>query len=190
MHSPKQYSLFHSIWNALKPDSTIPGELLDKTLLDLAEDGHAIRSALQNWHDSFQVWSNCGIHPNEDPRSTIAAIYYHGISIYLSGLYDYRPQFNHINAPSLPFETIQMHVENILSRTEIALGTTDLAGILFFFPLRVSGSRAVISMQKSSILRMLKAISGRNFVVADAFTQDLSALWREKEVVEVQNARI
>ena len=190
IHCLKQFSPVHSIWDVFKPDATYLGELLDKTLLDLAEDGHALRDALRDWYDHFQIWLKCGIHPSDDPRSALAAIYYHGISIYLSGLYDYRPQFNHINAPSLPFETIQMHVDSILSRTEMALRTTNLAGIMFFFPLRVAGARAVSSNQKSSILRMLKAISGRNFVVADAFTQDLSTFWREKEVAEAQNARI
>jgi hypothetical protein len=59
----------------------------------------------------------------------------------------------------------------------MALKTTNLAGILFFFPLRVAGARARSVGQRSIILDLLGHISSRSFVVADAFVSDLKSLW-------------
>jgi uncharacterized membrane protein len=107
-------------------------------------------------------------------------IYYHAISIYLSGIFDYRLQFNDFIPPTLPYEKIQMHVCGILTRTKMALHITKLAGLLFFFPLRVAGARAVAVEHRLLIVEMLKDISRRNFVVADAFVHDLENLWSDK----------
>jgi hypothetical protein len=112
-----------------------------------------------------------------DPRSVLAHTYFHALSIYLSGHYDYRYQFNQLLSASLPPEDIQVHVQEILKHTEMAMKTTRLAGILFFFPLRVAGARAKSSAQRSTILAMLKQIQERGFVVANAFSEDLRALW-------------
>jgi hypothetical protein len=58
--------------------------------------------------------------------------------------------------------------------TEQALRSTSLAGILFFFPLRVAGARSRSSVvNQARILIMLKEVRKRNFVVADAFVEDL-----------------
>ena len=73
---------------------------------------------------------------------------------------------------------IQSHVDGILSTTLEALESTRLAGLLFFFPLRVAGARAVSVEQKANVLGMLKEISRRSFVVADAFVMDLEDNWK------------
>jgi hypothetical protein len=53
---------------------------------------------------------------------------------------------------------------------------------LLFFPLRVAGARAACREETSLILEMLKEISRRGFVVANAFTVDLEELWKGKEI--------
>ncbi len=78
---------------------------------------------------------------------------------------------------SIPPEAIQVHVQNILQTTKLALKTINLAGPVYFFPLRVAGARASSSEQMFSILEMLDRISERSFVVAQAFSEDLRALW-------------
>lgn len=150
------------------------------SLLESAATGLIIRNSLNLWNSGFHTWNKQDPSSSTDPRSTLASIYYHAISIYLSGLFDYRSQFNDILAPTLSFETIQIHVSAILSETTNALRTTNLAGLLFFFPLRVAGARAVSSEHKNLILGMLKEISKRSFVVADAFVSDLENLWRRR----------
>jgi hypothetical protein len=113
----------------------------------------------------------------QDSWTILAETYYNAISIYLSGIFDYRPQFDQITSPTLSSSQIQIHADSILSKTEHALRTTRLVGILFFFPLRVAGARAKTLKQRSAILGMLGDISKRSFVVADAFIVDLHTVW-------------
>lgn len=162
------------IWSAIDPAQS----LLDPiALLELASKGILLRSSIKEWYTTFQTQIERNPLLAQNPSTILAEIYYHAISIYLSGLFDYRPQFNQVPSPALPFGTIQSHGNCILSKTERALRTTRLAGIWFFFPLRVAGARAQSAQQKSSILIMLKEISARSFIVADAFFMDLNTLW-------------
>lgn len=162
------------VWTVVDPAEA---EADPTMLFDLAAKGFAIRSSIEKWYITFQDQIESNTLLAQDPFTILAEIYYHAISIYLSGLFDYRPQFNQVVTPALPIGTIQSHGNCILSKTERALRTTQLAGIFFFFPLRVAGARAQSARQRSSILIMLKEISARSFVVADAFVSDLNTLW-------------
>jgi len=168
-----------SMAGLLNPGST-RDQISEEALLHLASEGIDLRNALFRWSETFAAWRNLDSTHEEDARSTLANIYFHAISIYLSGLFDYRYQFNQILSASLPSDNIQIHVCEILHHTEVAMKTTRLAGILFFFPLRVAGARARTSTQRSAILAMLDRISERSFVVAQAFSRVLKSLWGDK----------
>lgn len=114
-------------------------------------------------------------------QNILSLTYYHASSIFLSGIYDYRPDFTLHEVPSLTEDEIQAHVVGILTNADLALRTTTLAGILLFFPLRVAGARTKCDLQKSNILEMFGEITKRSFVVADAFREDLTGLWAEKD---------
>lgn len=139
----------------------------------MATAGLVLQTAVNNWHHQANK-SFC----SSDPQLLLALIYYHGISIFLSGIYDYRTFWTSYLTPQLTEDEIQHHVQAILTMTEKALYGTNLAGILFFFPLRVAGARSGgNSVSQIRIITMLKAIQARNFVVADAFVDDLRSLW-------------
>jgi hypothetical protein len=154
------------VWEAVKPDAITFDDVL---LIRLSNEGQRLRGLLHDWHERSQQ--------KQESWSVLALSYYHAISIYLSGMFDYRPQFDHISSPSLAHKTIQSHVTGILTNVELGLRTTKLAGIFFFFPLRVAGARATSPWQKATILEMLKEISSRAFVVAGAFVLDMNTLW-------------
>ncbi|KAH1361211.1 hypothetical protein KXV31_009438 [Aspergillus fumigatus] len=170
------------VWDLLKPDSNHPSMLLHKTLLELAAEGFIVRSALHDWYATFQKWSADTGTPAHNPQSILATIYFHSISIYLSGIFDYRAQFNQIPTPTISPAVVQNHVDAILRMAEIALKTTALAAVLFLFPLRVAGARVTAAAETESIHAMFRDISARGFVVADAFTADLRSLWRRKGI--------
>ena len=171
-----------SVWEVLNPDSSSPTTVLEDKLQELTTKGLILRQALNNWSTTFHQWSQTTSTPITTPQSLLATIYYHAISIFLSGIFDYRPQFVYINAPSLPQNIIQYHVDAILSSTERALKATSLGGVLFFFPLRVTGARVTTEGEAGRIVKMLREISKRSFVVADAFTADLTELWEHKGI--------
>ncbi|KAH2911908.1 hypothetical protein KXW25_002174 [Aspergillus fumigatus] len=179
---PPDVNLWTTVWDLLKPDSNHPSMLLHKTLLELAAEGFIVRSALHDWYATFQKWSADTGTPAHNPQSILATIYFHSISIYLSGIFDYRAQFNQIPTPTISPAVVQNHVDAILRMAEIALKTTALAAVLFFFPLRVAGARVTAAAETESIHAMFRDISARGFVVADAFTADLRSLWRRKGI--------
>ncbi|KAK0110175.1 hypothetical protein ONS95_002826 [Cadophora gregata] len=172
------HALGEKVWDVVKEDTDLPSHMIDEALTDLGTAGLTMRDTIDNWHTSF-LQSSYAIE--DDPWSLLAIIYYHAISIYLTGIFDYRPQFDMIPYPSLSYSTIQAHVYSIISQTKLALSTTNLAGAFLVFALRVAGARAVNEEQRVDILQMLAEISTRSFVVADAFRMDLEYVWSETE---------
>jgi hypothetical protein len=151
-------------------------------LKESAEEGLRLQSALSDWETSALGWSATSKPMTNDLQMMLATIYHHAISIYLSGTFDYFPFWDesHIPTPTLSSSQIQAHVKAILGMVAIALKETNLAGILFLFPLRVAGARAQSLEHRLEIARMLGDITRRGFVVADAFTVDLTELWERK----------
>jgi hypothetical protein len=151
---------------------------------ELITEGHRIKTLLEDWHRlaiSWQTTRSAHKTSHLDSQMVIAMIYYHTTLIFLSGIFDYHEQFDHVTEPKLTKIEVQRNVSDILILSTAALKKTNLAGILFFYPLRVAGARAKTTEQKSSILAMLEDVSLRNFVVADAFLHDLTQLWASQE---------
>ncbi|KAL3424964.1 hypothetical protein PVAG01_04245 [Phlyctema vagabunda] len=172
-------SLATRVWDVIDPDVDIPMSALDSALQSLALEGMTIQTELLQWYPTFIEWAVLHDTPENKARSSLANIYYHAISIFLSGIFDYRHQFDELVTPVIPSPVVEYHVSNILSMTGLALQRTRLGGPLFFFPLRVAGARAKSSKDRETLLRMLKEISERSFIVAGAFDSDLRMLWDE-----------
>jgi hypothetical protein len=153
----------------------------------LADEGLILQSALQQWYTETSMWeqvsrSHPGCSASQDQPDTellTAYAYFHSISIYLSGAYDYHDHWTRPDAPCAPIlhqSQIDWHVFEILriSQELLNLGTS---GVLLFFPLRVAGARAVDSFSRTTILNLLHTTVRRGFIVAEAFRVDLSELW-------------
>lgn len=115
----------------------------------------------------------------------LALIFYHAVSIYLSGIFDYYQsiyvRFN-IPTPVLSRSDIDQHVELILESVNTALQHTNLSGILFLFPLRVAGARVTKRTDQQRVTDMLKMISSQGFVVSQAFMEDLDTVWETRNL--------
>jgi hypothetical protein len=155
------------------------------SLQDCIVDGHHIRTALNQWYSNFQANPKVpDTDGDENNQSLLALTYFHAISIYLSGIFDYRHQFYQSNCPTLSQEVIQGHVDAIILCTQAALATTNLAGILLFVPLRIAGARVMKRGETEMIKVMLREVSKRGFVVADAFEDELREVWSEKGIAD------
>jgi hypothetical protein len=163
---------------AQPPESQLRHVFLKKS----ADEGIRLRSALSSWKTFALAWSATSPVTTIDLQMMLATIYHHAISIYLSGTFDYFPYWDEsgIPTPSISSSQVQAHVKAILGMVATALNETNLAGILFLFPLRVAGARAQSLEHRVEIARMLGIITQKGFVVADAFTMDLEELWERK----------
>ena len=175
-----------SVRVVLDPDSEYPPDRIDAALTDFVCDGFNIREALNNWHSAFLDWLSETSSSSVDLQSILATIYYPAISIYLSGIFDYRYQFKGMMTPSLAQSVVEIHVSRILSETKNALNFTNLGCGLLIVPLRIAGARATSLQHKTAIRTMLLQISSRSFIVADSISSDLDALWRSNDPSELR----
>ena len=146
-----------------------------------AAEGLRLQRELRFWKAATVSWS---MHTHEplDAQMTLATCFYHAITIYLSGTFDYHSCWfeRDIPTPTLEASEVQLHLNAILTNVHFALDQTRLAGILFLFPLRVAGARAREASHRQSIAGMLREISARGFVVAAPFVDDLNQLWERR----------
>lgn len=152
-------------------------------LQSLADEGLGFQTDLQQWWLETKTWEHT--HPTMssklDTELLVGYAYYHAISIYLSGTYDYHVHWSWYGAPPapiLPRVQIDWHVSEIL-RLSWELLAEGVAGVLLFFPVRVAGARAVDMHQRNEILNLLRVTKVRGFIVAEAFMVDLLNLWKK-----------
>lgn len=155
----------------------------------LADEGLILQSTLIEWRMYAKIWqmssqvqgdSSVSVQ-SQNTELVIAYLYYHAISIYLSGTYDYHTHWTQPGTPTspiLPRDQIEEHVAEILSFSQELL-SRGLAGVLLFFPLRVAGARARRNQEREYIIRLLSETVTRGFIVAEAFEVDLRDLWQK-----------
>jgi hypothetical protein len=146
-----------------------------------ADEGLLMQSLLQRWYEDAERWSQkqSSTRNTLDTELLIGHMYYHAIRIYLSGTFDYHIHWNLPDAPYAPIlhrDQIDLHVSEIL-RLSLELLALGVSGVLLFFPLRVAGARATDAWSRNTILDLFHITAKRGFIVAEAFTADLSNLW-------------
>lgn len=143
----------------------------------LGEEGIVMQKRLQQWWKSAEAWERDV--PEVDGDLLVAKSYYHAISIYLSGSYDYHSHWSSPGAPQAPILNrliIEGHMYEILRLSQKLLDH-GFAGLLLFIPLRIAGARVANTDDQDAILRMFQTISQRGYAVANAIRADLVELW-------------
>lgn len=122
----------------------------------------------------------------KENQTLLSLILYSAASIHLSGIYDYHIHWMNCSlpTPSLSENQIQEHVTSIFSLTAQALKVTNLAGPVFFLPLRIAGARATTNDQKNEVKRLYSIIS-KPFQVANTFVSDLEGFWAEMDSLKI-----
>lgn len=150
----------------------------EPSVSELGLEGLEIQDAIYAWHNEAE--RRLSKPSDHDSQFFLALIYYHALLIFLSGNFDYFGYWNIMAAPILPQSEVEEHVSAILELTDEALRTSNLAGTLMFFPLRVAGSRARKEEQRSKIVKMLNSVFWKGFVVAGRMKDDLQQVWVER----------
>jgi hypothetical protein len=167
-----------------------PTGIQHRFVQSLAKEGMSLRKALEQWWKETAKWesrnSNCRstVHSRPTTELLIGQIYYHAISIYLSGTFDYHIHWSWPDAPCAPIlsrSQIEWHMCEILHISPELLAQ-GVSGVLLFVPLRIAGARAVDTHSRTIILDLLHTIARRGFIVAEAFTTDLSDLWANQSM--------
>ncbi|OAA35378.1 C6 finger domain protein [Beauveria brongniartii RCEF 3172] len=152
---------------------------------EIAGTGMALRAALTAWHKAYlEAIEDGGTvdgRAHEDECGLLTRLFWSGISIYLSGTFDYEMyhwrRFG-LAVPSLDAVTVRGHVETILLLVEHALDRSSLSPLLFLFPLRIAGARSTRApaAQRARVLRILDAVAER-FAAGQAIKEALIDAW-------------
>ncbi|CAI6296015.1 unnamed protein product [Periconia digitata] len=150
----------------------------------LALEGLSLRQSLEEWSEMAALWSATP-HCISDHTETVEVdllignLYFHAISIYLSGIFDYHAPWTMEGAPPAPILTrneVEQHVAAIF-RLSLKMLDVGVAGILLFFPLRVAGARSWQVHDHDMILSLFRQIRGRGYTTAETLMMELGGLW-------------
>jgi len=111
---------------------------------------------------------------------SVAWMYYHALSIYLSGIFDYT--LSEVCAiPSLRDDEIAVHLEGILKRSDEALQRSSTSRVFLLLPLRIAGNRCSSWKQCQEVLSRIDILRDQ-FAVATAFRTELLQIWSSRSL--------
>ncbi|OCL13062.1 hypothetical protein AOQ84DRAFT_283862 [Glonium stellatum] len=147
--------------------------------LSIATEGARMRQCLSEWHQRAQLHL---FHrqPLKNVELLLSMIYYSALSIYISGIYDYRLSSFPLPATSLPILSryhIQEHLSSIIKLTNLALEDTNLMGLLFLFPLRVAAARVQTAQDRAQVMGLLRRVRKKGFAILEVFEVEVCGLW-------------
>jgi hypothetical protein len=141
---------------------------------------HELVQEGQELHSQLAVFASA-LHASMTAQDTsVAWMYYHALSIYLSGVFDYT--LSEVCAiPSLRDEEITVHLEGILKRSDEALQQSQTSRVFLLLPLRIAGNRCRNWKQCQEVLKRIDILRGQ-FAVATAFRTELLHIWSSRSL--------
>jgi hypothetical protein len=134
----------------------------------------------QDLHSQLAAFSST-LHMRMNAQDTsVAWMYYHALSIYLSGVFDYT--LSEVCAiPSLRDEEITVHLEGILKRSDEAIQQSQTSRVFLLLPLRIGGNRCSNWKQCQEVLKRIDILRDQ-FAVATAFRTELLQIWSSRSL--------
>jgi hypothetical protein len=140
---------------------------------ELVQAGRSLRTRLAAFASLLQASAHAHDY-------SVAWMYYHAISIYLSGIFDYTLS-EVCTILSLRADEITIHLEGILTRSDEALQQNQVSQVFLLLPLRIAGNRCSSSKQCHEVLRRLDVLRTQ-FAVAAAFKIELLDVWSSRSL--------
>lgn len=143
------------------------------TMHELIQEGQGLHSQLTAFSSALQMSISA-------QDSSVAWMYYHALSIYLSGVFDYT--LSEVCAtPSLRDDEITVHLEGILKRSDEAIQHSQTSRVFLLLPLRIAGNRCSNWKQCQEVLNRIDTLRDQ-FAVATAFRTELLQIWSSRSL--------
>jgi hypothetical protein len=144
------------------------------TMHELIKEGEGLHSQLVAFSSALQLSMSA-------QDISVAWMYYHALSIYLSGVFDYT--LSQVCAiPSLRDDEITVHLEGILKRSDEALQRSSTSRVFLLLPLRIAGNRCSNWKQCQEVLDRIDILRDQ-FAVATAFRTELLQIWSSRSLL-------
>ena len=139
----------------------------------LIREGEELHSQLADFASALHVGRSA-------QDISVAWMYYHALSIYLSGVFDYT--LSEVCAiPSLRDDEITVHLEGILKRSDEAVQQSQTSRVFLLLPLRIAGNRCSNWNQCQEVLNRIDVLRDQ-FAVATAFRTELLQIWSSRSL--------
>ncbi|KAL5334409.1 hypothetical protein BJX70DRAFT_378400, partial [Aspergillus crustosus] len=148
----------------------------DPLIALIAAEGFTLQAALHNWHTEALLHLSQSLTETDDYFS-LALLYHHALSIFLSGNYDYFSYWDRIAAPVLSSEEVSSHVLAIIDISEQLIARAQLPGVMLVFPFTVAGARARLPGHRAKLLALIEGVIDKGFLVANRVKDDLVVRW-------------
>lgn len=147
-------------------------------LTSTADEGRNLRYQLEIWYIGH---AKC-MDP-QTPLSLLCSIYYVTLAISMSAIFNV-PHFAYckLSVPASSAPTLSAQVDKLCMLVRCTLRTTNLAGTLVLWPLRVAGTNSIRIDQAQQVLEMLREIRRRGFSVAQSFEDVLTQQWKRRSL--------
>jgi hypothetical protein len=143
------------------------------TMHELIKEGQGLHSQLSAFSSTLYVTTSA-------QETSVAWMYCHALSIYLSGVFDYT--LSEVCAiPSLRDDEIEVHLEGILTRSDEAIQHSQTSRVFLLLPLRIAGNRCSNWKQCQEVLSRIDILRDR-FAVATAFRTELLQIWSSRSL--------
>ncbi|RGP62921.1 beta-lactamase [Fusarium sporotrichioides] len=149
-------------------------------IYSLAQEGRIYQQRLQQSHNQILA-----LEPRLDSHGNLALTLYHALDLFLCMNYTFYALWDEDGIPRLSADNIEDHVSAIISHVREILDHSNISGLLLLFPLRMAGANTVEPSQKDQILRLLRKISEKGFVVSNRIVVDLEEVWAYKDLLRV-----
>jgi len=154
---------------------------VDPTVMyELVQEGQELQAQLAAFSSVLHVSTNA-------QDVSVAWMYYHALSIYISGIFDYTLS-EVCAAPSLQDDEIMVHLEGILKHSDEALQQSRTSRVFLLLPLRIAGNRCSNWKQCQEVLKRIDILRGQ-FAVATAFRTELLQMWSSRSLRVEQKLR-
>lgn len=159
--------------------TTVPKDMTLKDRQQLkftAKEGQSLCYQLETWHIE-----NANYTETQTPLSLLSTIYRCALALSITTIFNF-PHFSYckLSVPSSSTAALSIQVDELCMLLRRALRTTNLAGTLVLWPLRVAGTKSIREDQAHQVLEMLREIRQRGFAVAQSFEDVLVEQWRER----------
>lgn len=181
-------ALYSLMRHFLKLNNTIYAIVLSVTPEDMtledrqhlrftAEEGRSLCRQLETWYTE-----HIGCTKTPTSLSLLSSIYHRALAISMTAVFK-SAHFTYCRLSVPDFSVAFMdskQVDELCMLLRCALCTTNLAGVLVLWPLRVAGSNSISKDQVRDVLEMVREIRQRGFAVARSFEAVLMEQWKQK----------
>lgn len=137
------------------------------TLRELSQRGEQLHSQLTSF--AFSLVKSTAYD------TSAAWMYYHAISLYLSGIFDHILPRICLIAQSSDHEAMA-HIEGILQHSDEVLQQSQVSHVFVLLPLRIAGNRCSSTSHCREVLKRVELLQGQ-FAIAGTVRDELLKTW-------------